>query len=66
MWLSLRGTRFHWSKPAEYSIRMKRESKALQHMMFEWTGEVTVGQPELPHHRYGRVRDFAYSRQHCA
>jgi hypothetical protein len=31
------------SKPAEYSIKMKRETKALQHMMYEWTGEVTVG-----------------------
>ena len=30
------------SKPAEYSIKMKRETKALQHMMYEWTGEVTV------------------------
>ena len=30
------------SKPLEYSIKMKRETKALQHMMYEWTGEVTV------------------------
>lgn len=30
------------NKPTEYSIKMKRETKALQHMMYEWTGEVTV------------------------
>jgi hypothetical protein len=28
--------------PAGYSIKMKRETKALQRMMYEWTGEVTV------------------------
>ncbi len=30
------------SKPPQFSIKLKRETKALQHMMFEWTGEVTV------------------------
>jgi len=30
------------SKPAEYSIKMKRETKALQRMLYEWTGEVTI------------------------
>jgi hypothetical protein len=30
------------SSPAPYSIKLKRETKALQHMMYEWTGEVTV------------------------
>jgi hypothetical protein len=30
------------SSPAPYSIKMKRETKALQHMMYEWTGEVTI------------------------
>jgi hypothetical protein len=30
------------SSPALYSIKLKRETKALQHMMYEWTGEVTV------------------------
>jgi hypothetical protein len=30
------------SKPAQYSIKLKRETKALQHMFYEWTGEVTV------------------------
>jgi len=30
------------SRPAPYSIKLKRETKALQHMMYEWTGEVTV------------------------
>jgi hypothetical protein len=28
--------------PATYSIKLKRETKALQHMMYELTGEVTV------------------------
>lgn len=27
---------------ALYSIKMKRETKALKHMMYEWTGEVTA------------------------
>jgi hypothetical protein len=30
------------SKPAAFSIKLKRESKALQRMMYEWTAEVTV------------------------
>jgi hypothetical protein len=30
------------SKPAEFSVKLKRETKALQHMVYEWTGEVTV------------------------
>jgi hypothetical protein len=30
------------SKPPAFSIKLKRESKALQRMMYEWTGEVTV------------------------
>jgi hypothetical protein len=30
------------SSPARYSIKLKRETKALQHMMYEWTGEVTI------------------------
>jgi hypothetical protein len=30
------------NSPAPYSIKLKRETKALQHMMYEWTGEVTV------------------------
>jgi len=30
------------SSPAQYSIKLKRETKALQHMMYEWTGEVTI------------------------
>jgi hypothetical protein len=30
------------SRPASFSIKLKRETKALQHMMYEWTGEVTV------------------------
>jgi hypothetical protein len=30
------------SKPAKYSIKMNRETKALRHMMYEWTGEVTA------------------------
>ena len=30
------------SKPPQFSIKLKRETKALQHMMYEWTGEVTV------------------------
>jgi hypothetical protein len=27
---------------APFAIKLKRESKALQHMLYEWTGEVTV------------------------
>lgn len=30
------------SKPAAFSVKMKRQSKALQHMTWLWTGEVTV------------------------
>ena len=30
------------SSPPRFSIKLKRETKALQHVMFEWTGEVTV------------------------
>lgn len=30
------------SKPAQFSVKMKRQSKALQHMSWLWTGEVTV------------------------
>lgn len=30
------------SRPAQFTVKLKRESKALQHMMYEWTGEVTV------------------------
>ena len=29
-------------KPAAFSVKLKRETKALQHMTYEWTGEVTV------------------------
>jgi hypothetical protein len=28
--------------PAQFSVKLKRETKALQRMMYEWTGEVTV------------------------
>lgn len=30
------------SKPMEFSVKLKRETKALQHMVYEWTGEVTA------------------------
>jgi hypothetical protein len=30
------------SSGARFAIKMKRQSKALEHMWFEWTGEVTV------------------------
>jgi hypothetical protein len=30
------------NSPAQYSIKLKRETKALRYMMYEWTGEVTV------------------------
>jgi hypothetical protein len=30
------------SKPAAFSVKLKRQSKALQHMSWLWTGEVTV------------------------
>ncbi|MEP6717144.1 MAG: DUF5060 domain-containing protein [Terriglobia bacterium] len=29
-------------KPARFSVKLKRQSKVLQNMMYEWTGEVTV------------------------
>jgi hypothetical protein len=29
--------------PAAYSLKLKRETKALQRMVYEWTGEVTAG-----------------------
>jgi hypothetical protein len=28
----------------QFSVKLKRQSKALQNMMFEWTGEVTAGE----------------------
>jgi hypothetical protein len=30
------------SSPTSYAVKLKRESKALEHMMYEWTGEVTA------------------------
>jgi len=30
------------SKPASFSVKLTRQSKALQHMSWLWTGEVTV------------------------
>jgi hypothetical protein len=30
------------SQPVEYSVKLKRETKALQHMLYEWTVEVTA------------------------
>ncbi len=30
------------SQPPAYSIKLTQQKKALQHMMYEWTGEVTV------------------------
>jgi hypothetical protein len=30
------------ASPPLFSIKLKRESKALEHMLYEWTGEVTV------------------------
>jgi hypothetical protein len=30
------------SRPAGYSLKLKRETKALQHMTYVWTGEVTA------------------------
>ena len=32
------------SKPAAFSVKLKRQSKALQNMAYEWTGEVTAGE----------------------
>jgi hypothetical protein len=31
-------------KPAQFSVKLKRQSKALQNMMYEWTGEVSAGE----------------------
>jgi hypothetical protein len=36
------GAEFSLAHPPTYSIKLMRETKALQHMMYEWTGEVTV------------------------
>ena len=33
---------FSLASPPRFSIKLKRESKALQHMWYEWTGEVTI------------------------
>jgi len=30
------------SRPVHFSVKLKRETEALQRMMYEWTGEVTV------------------------
>ncbi|MES1258788.1 MAG: DUF5060 domain-containing protein [Acidobacteriota bacterium] len=30
--------------PVKFSVKLKRQSKALRNMMFEWTGEVTAGE----------------------
>jgi hypothetical protein len=30
--------------PAKFSVKLKRQSKALQNMAYEWTGEVTAGE----------------------
>jgi hypothetical protein len=30
------------SRPAEYGVKLMRQSKALERMMYEWTAEVTV------------------------
>jgi hypothetical protein len=32
------------SQPAKFSVKLKRQSKALQNMSYEWTGEVTAGE----------------------
>jgi hypothetical protein len=36
------GDNLSLSSPAAYAVKLKRETKALQHMTYEWTGEVTV------------------------
>ncbi len=36
------GDSFSLSKPAAFSVKLKRQSKALQHMTWVWTGEVTA------------------------
>ena len=36
------GAEISLKQPAAYAIKLRRETKALQHMMYEWTGEVTV------------------------
>ena len=32
------------SAPAKFGVKLKRQSKALQNMVYEWTGEVTAGE----------------------
>jgi hypothetical protein len=36
------GDNISLGKPAAFSVKLKRETKALQNMRYEWTGEVTV------------------------
>ena len=36
------GENISLSGPASYAVKLKRETKALQHMTYEWTGEVTA------------------------
>ncbi len=36
------GAEISLSRPAAFSIKLSRETKALQHMIYEWTGEVTL------------------------
>jgi hypothetical protein len=36
------GENISLGSPVQYSIKLKRETKALQHMMYVWTGEVTI------------------------
>ena len=36
------GDNISLSSAATYSVKLKRETKALQHMTYEWTGEVTA------------------------
>ena len=38
------GDRISLSAPAQFEIKLTSDKKALQHMMYQWTGEVTVDQ----------------------
>ena len=38
------GDELSLGKPARFNVKLKRDSKAIRSMMYEWTGEVTAGE----------------------
>ena len=49
-------------QPAKFSVKLKRQSKALQNMMYEWTGEVTAGERSYRVIGTGASGTFSVSR----